>query len=108
LSEQNPNPVVVAVGHDRMDAALEYAAGEATRLGCGLHLVQFVQVVPDGPETVLVDVTDAEQVGRLSMHAAIKHARCLIGDTTLTSELVLGGVMPALVASARDARVVVL
>jgi nucleotide-binding universal stress UspA family protein len=108
LSEQNPNPVVVAVGHDQMAAALAYAAGEATRLGCGLHLVQFVQVVRDGPETVLVDVTDAEQVGRLSMHAAIKHARSLIGDTTLTSHLVLGGVMPALIASARDARMLVL
>jgi nucleotide-binding universal stress UspA family protein len=108
LSEQNPNPVVVAIGHDQVDAALEYAAGEASRLGCGLHLVQFVQVVRDGPETVLVDVTDAEQVGRQSMHAALKHARCLIGDATLTSHLVLGGVVPALVASARDARLVVL
>ena len=108
MSEQNPNPVVVAVGQDELDAALEYAAGEATRLGCGLHLIQFVQVVSDGPETVLVDVTDAERVGRRSMHAAIQRLRCLIGDTTLTSELVLGGVMPALVASARDARMVVL
>ena len=109
MSEQNPHPVVVAVGHDEMDAALLYAAGEVTRLGCGLHLVQFVQVVPDGPETVLVDVTDAQQVGRQRLHAAISHARCLIGDrTTLTSELVLGGIVPALVAAARDARMVVL
>jgi nucleotide-binding universal stress UspA family protein len=109
MSEQNPHPVVVAVGHDEMYAALEYAAGEVNRLGCGLHLVQFVQVVPDGPETVLVDVTDAQHVGRQRLHAAITRARYLIGDnTTLTSELVLGGVVPALVASARDARVVVL
>ncbi len=109
MSEQNPNPVVVAVGQDELDAALEYAAGEATRLGCGLHLIQFVQVVSDGPETVLVDVTDAERVGR-RQHACRDPAPPLPdrGHATLTSELVLGGVMPALVASARDARMVVL
>ena len=29
MTEQNPNPVVVAVGHDPIDEALAFAAGEA-------------------------------------------------------------------------------
>lgn len=109
MSDQNPSPVVVAVGHDEGDAALEYAAAEAARLACGLHLVQFVRAVPHGPDMVLVDVADAGRVGRQSLEAALGRARALIGDeATLTGELVLGGVVPALVRAARDARLVVL
>lgn len=109
MSDRNPSPVVVAVGHDDTDAALEYAAEEAARVAGGLHLVQFVRVVPQGPDMVLVDVTDVARVGRQSLEAALGRARALIGDeATLTGELVLGGVVPALVRSARDARLVVL
>jgi len=109
MSDQNPSPVVVAVGHDEGDAALEYAAAESARLACGLHLVQFVRVVPQDPDGVLVDVADVGRVGRHSLEAALGRARALIGDeATLTGELVLGGVVPALVRAARDARLVVL
>lgn len=109
MSEQNPNPVVVAVGTDGMDAALAYAAAEATRLGCGLHLLHVVHVVAQSPEMVLADVTDYERVGRQSLNAALQLARDLIGDdTTLTSELVFGGVVPQIVEAAGDARMVVL
>ena len=45
MTEQNPNPVVVAVGHDPIDAALAFAAGEAARAGCGLHLVHAVHLL---------------------------------------------------------------
>ena len=46
MTEQNPHPVVVAVGHDPIDAALAFAAGEAVRAGCGLHLVHVVHRSP--------------------------------------------------------------
>jgi hypothetical protein len=78
MSDQNPSPVVVAVGHDEGDAALEYAAAESARLACGLHLVQFVRAVPQGPDMVLVDVADVGRVGRQSLAAALGRARALI------------------------------
>ncbi len=109
MTEQNPNPVVVAVGTDGMDAALAYAAAEATRLGCGLHLLHVVHVLPQGPEVVTADVTDYERVGRQSLNAALRLARDLIGDdTTVTSDLVFGGVVPEIVEAAANARMVVL
>ena len=109
MSDQNPSPVVVADGHDEGDAALEYAAAESARLACGLHLVQFVRVVPQDPDGVLVDVADVGRVGRHSLEAALERVRALIGDeATLTGELVLGGVVPALVRAGRDARLIVL
>src|SRR4029453_14112602 len=80
MSDQEPSPVVVAGGHDEGDAALEYAAAEAVRLACGLHLVQFVRAVPQGPDMVLVDVADVGRVGRQSLEAALDRARALIAD----------------------------
>ncbi|HEU5485226.1 MAG TPA: universal stress protein [Microlunatus sp.] len=109
MTEQNPNPVLVAVATDGMDAALGYAAAEATRLGCGLHLLHVVHVLPQSPEMVSADVTDYERVGRQSLNAALRLARDLIGDdTTLTSELVSGGVVHEIVRASGDARMVVL
>lgn len=42
MSEQIKPPVVVAVGHDPVDAALTFAAAEAARAKCGLRLVHVV------------------------------------------------------------------
>ena len=39
-----PEAVVVAVGNDPVDSALEYAAAEALRDGCGLHVLHAVHV----------------------------------------------------------------
>jgi len=109
MTEQNPNPVLVAVGTDGMDAALAYAAAEATRLGCGLHLLHVVHVLPQGPEMVSADVTDYERVGRQSLNSALRLARDLIGDDMkVTGDLVFGGVVPEIVEAAATARMVVL
>lgn len=109
MTEQNPNPVVVAVGTNKMDAALGYAAAEATRLGCGLHLLHVVHVLPQSPEMVTADVTDYERVGRQSLNAALRLARELIGDDTkVTGDLVFGGVVPEIVEASANARMVVL
>jgi nucleotide-binding universal stress UspA family protein len=109
MTEQNPHPVVVAVGHDPVDAALAYAAREAARFGCGLHLVHAVHLIPSGPEMVLVDVTDIERIGRQTLNGAVERAQDLAGEgMQVTSEMVLGGVVPSLVDAAADARMIVL
>ena len=53
MSEQSPKPVVVAVGNDPVDCELEYAAAEALRQGCGLHVLHAILVTPTGPYLVL-------------------------------------------------------
>jgi len=109
MTEQNPNPVVVAVGHDPIETALTYAAAEAGRLGCGLHLVHVVHLIAQGPEMVLVAVTNLERLGRQALNAALERARDLVpGDVPVTSELVLGAVVRSLVDAAADARMIVL
>ena len=109
MTEQMPNPVVVAVGHEPSDAALAYAATEAVRAGCGLHVVHVVHVVASGPEMVLVDATDVERIGRQTLGGALERARSLVPDeTVVTGEVVHGAPVPAIVSAARDARVIVL
>ena len=108
MNEQNPNPVVVAVGHDPIDAALAFAAGEAGRAGCGLHLVHVVHHVAQGPEMTLVGATDVERLGRQTLDAALERARDLVEGIPVTAELRIGGVVPTLVDMAKDARMIVL
>lgn len=108
MTEQNPNPVVVAVGHDPIDVALAFAAGEAVRAGCGLHLVHVVHLLAQGPETLLVSETDLERAGRRALNAALERAHDIVEGVPVTSELRIGAVVPTLVDAARDARMVVL
>ncbi len=109
MTEQNPPPVVVAVGHDPVDGALVYAAGEAARAGCGLHLVHVIHRIPQGPETVLVDSADFELPGRLALSSAVERALDLVSDTVpVTSELVWGGVVTTIVDIGATARLIVL
>src|SRR6185503_4792302 len=42
MTEQNPMPIVVAVGDDSIDSALAFAAAEAVASGCGVHLLHAV------------------------------------------------------------------
>jgi nucleotide-binding universal stress UspA family protein len=109
MIEPNPKPIVVAVGDDSIDAALVFAAGEATRAGCGIHLLHVVHLFVQGPDPVFIEVTEQEQMGRESLNAALKRARDLAGpDTELSSDLVLGRVVPTIVDEAKDARMIVL
>ncbi len=109
MTEPNPHPVVVAVGHDPIEVALGFGADEALRAGCGLHLVHVVHLVVQGPETVLVAETDLERVGRQALNAALERARDLVPvDVPVTSELRVGAVVPTLVDLATDARMIVL
>ena len=109
MTENTPKPVLVAVGHDPMDAALKYAVGEAARAGCGLHLVHVVHRVTQGPETVLVDNADFERAGRAALDGALERAGGLVPEeVTVTSELVWGGVVTSIVDIGATARLIVL
>lgn len=109
MSGQQSKPILVAVGHDPMDAALQYAAGDATRVGCGLHLVHVVHDPVQGPNTVLMERADLDRAGRLALESATEKARDLVGDRVLvTTELVRGRVVSTLVEAASEASAVVL
>lgn len=112
MSVQNPNPIVVAVGHDDphvADSALAFAAAEALREGCGLHLVHALHVVSSGPELVLLDFSDIERIGRSVLDGAVERAELLVaGAVPVTSELVHGPAVPSVVEAALKARMIVL
>lgn len=109
MTEQNPNPVVVAVGNESVDAALAYGVAEAQRHGCGVHLVHVVHVVATGPDTVLVDATDVERIGRDTLNEALEKARDLApDDVQVTGQVLHGALVPALVSAVPDARLIVL
>lgn len=109
MTERNPNAVVVAIGHDPIDAALAFAADEAARAGCGLHLVHVVHLLAQGPETLLVAETGLERVGRQALNAALERAHDIVPPgVPVTAELRIGGVVQTLVDVARDARMIVL
>lgn len=109
MTEPNPHPVVVAVGHDPIDVALGFAADEAVRAGCGLHLIHVVHLIVQGPETVLVAETDLERAGRQALNGALEQARDVVPDgMPVTSDLGIGAVVPTLVDMAKDARMIVL
>ena len=55
--------IVVGVGPEEVDSALAFAADEALRAGCGLHLVHAVSLVPPGPDQVLLPAIDLEAWG---------------------------------------------
>ncbi|KRF34116.1 universal stress protein [Nocardioides sp. Soil805] len=109
MSDQKARPVLVAVGHEPMDAALDYAAVVATREGCGLHLLHVLHHVAQGPEMVLVDIVDLEHAARGVLGAAAERARDLLPEgLPVTTQLVWGGPVPSIVEASEESRVVVL
>ncbi|MET1058583.1 MAG: universal stress protein [Nocardioides sp.] len=90
-------------------AALTFAADEAVRVGSGVHLVHVVHLLTQGPETGLTAETDPERAGRLALNAAVEQVRDLApAGVPVTSELLIGAVVPTLVDAAADARMVVI
>jgi nucleotide-binding universal stress UspA family protein len=109
MTELNPHPIVVGVGHDPIEAALKFATAEAVRAGSGLHLVHVVHLLAQGAEVVLVAETDLERAGRLALNGALERARDLApAGLPVTCELRGGGVVPTLVEAAADARMIVI
>jgi nucleotide-binding universal stress UspA family protein len=109
MSEHSNPPVVVAVGHDPMDAALTFAAGEAVRASCGLHLVHVVHHLAQGPEAALGAPGTLKDAGSSVLDAAAELARGLLPpELPVTTELRWGGVVADIVAADTDARMIVL
>jgi nucleotide-binding universal stress UspA family protein len=109
MTELNPTPIVVGVGHDPIEAALTAAADEAVRVGCGVHNVYVVHLLTQGSEAGLVTETDPERTGRLALNAALEQARDVApAAVPVTCELLAGGVVPTLVDAAAGARMVVI
>jgi nucleotide-binding universal stress UspA family protein len=109
MTEQNQNPVVVAVGHDPIDLAITFAAGEAVRAGCGVHLVHVVHhLLAPGPPNALVTETGVERMGRQALNAALERAHDIVEGVPVTAELRIGGIVPTLVEIGKDARMIVL
>ena len=101
--------IVVGVGPEEVESALAFAAEEAIRARCGLHLVHAVHVSPPGPENVLLTDVDVEKWGREVLDLAVKRAEDLVdGAVPVTHELHRGSPVPVLVEAGRSARMVVL
>jgi nucleotide-binding universal stress UspA family protein len=109
MTTDNPHPVVVAVGDDSMDSALEYGVTEAARAACGVHLVHVLHVVATGAEMVLVDTADVDRIARSTLQHGLERARDLAPEgMPVTGEVVPGAVVHSLVQAADDARLIVL
>ncbi|GAB3037401.1 hypothetical protein GCM10011376_31420 [Nocardioides flavus (ex Wang et al. 2016)] len=101
--------IVVGVGPEEVESALAFAAEEAVRAGCGLHLVHAVSLVPPGPDTVLLPSSDLETWGAERLADAVKEADDLVERAVpVTHEICRGTPVGALVEAGRSARMVVL
>jgi nucleotide-binding universal stress UspA family protein len=101
--------IVVGVGPDEVESALAFAAAEAVRAGCGLHLVHAVDLTPMAADHVLLPSVDMEAWGAGRIAEAVKIADELVdGAVPVTHDLVRGTPVGALVEVGRSARMVVL
>ena len=87
--------IVVGVGPEEVESALAFAAEEAVRARCGLHLVHALHVSPPGPENVLLSDVDVEKWGSEVLDLAVDHAEDLVdGVVPVTHELRHGAPVP--------------
>ena len=101
--------IVVGVGPEEVKSALAFAAAEAVRAGCGLHLVHAVDLAPMAADHVLLPAVDMEAWGAGQLAEAVKIADELVDRAVpVTHDLVRGTPVGALVEVGRTARMVVL
>lgn len=109
-----PRGVVVGIAPaDDQSACLEYAATQARRRRCGVHLVHAIHPVYLGPAEMSHLNLLSEQIRREGEQVLARCAaqvRELLDDESLhvTTELVHGPVVPSVVAASEDAGLVVL
>ena len=103
-------PVLLAVGSEPgSDAALRFAGQEALSRGCPLVLVHAYLVLPTGPETALLEFSEAETMARDTLRTAVERARDLLGPTVaVSSRLVREASVRAVVDASGQAQLVVL
>lgn len=108
MDETNPHPIVVAVGGDVGEAALAFAAEEAVRAGCGVHLLHVAPAFVHDAESILVTSDEVQEMGRRALNQSLEHARKVLSpQTPLTSDLAVGLVVGSLCEATREARMVV-
>lgn len=105
--------IVVGVGPaGRHRAALEYAAAEAVRRGCGIHLVLVIHPRWPGPDGMVELKLVGEELVRVDTEMLMECEQWLVdrsdGDVRVTTEVVHGAPAPALVGAARNAGLIVL
>ncbi|WP_283247956.1 universal stress protein [Nocardioides coralli] len=97
----------MGVGHGPIGAAVGFAVAEASRLGCGVHLVHAVPA--NGPGLVAQSPIEHERRGRAVLREALEQAlEAPGGAAPVTSGVVEGATVPAIVSAAADARLIVL
>lgn len=105
----SPRPVVVAIDAGSCEASLRYAAAEALRARCGLHVLH---AIPLASVHRLLEPADIEHVARVAettLTAAVTRADHLIdGRVPVTSELFHGPVVQGVIEACQEARAVVL
>ena len=105
--------IMVGIGPaGRNQAALEYAAAEATRRGCGIHLVLAIHPSWPGPEGMIELKLVGQDLVRVDTDLLMACEQWLVdrsdGDLRVTTEVVHGAPAKALVHAARNAGLVVL
>ncbi|WP_110241573.1 universal stress protein [Nocardioides gilvus] len=101
--------ILLAVGEHPIDAAAAWAVREATRRGCGVHLVHVLRPMHHGPPPALLESVDLHRFGRIILGAAAAKVREVSGESIeVTAELITGLVVPALVQATESACMVVL
>ena len=110
MTDHDKRPVLLAVSDDRhFDAALQFAAREATSRGAGLELVHAYHVTTTGPGAPLVSFAAADTVASETLRLAVEHAsNILAGQVQLTSTLIHGPIVRSIVEASASCRLVVL
>jgi nucleotide-binding universal stress UspA family protein len=110
MTQHDDRPVLLATdGQSESDAALHFAAREASTRGVGLTLLHVYAVIPRGPETALLEFSDAERIATALLRHAVEHAReVLAGQVEVTSLLVRDPIVRGVVEASTEAQLVVL
>ncbi len=110
MTQHDDRPVLLATdGESDSDAALHFAAREASARGVGLTLVHVYAVLPRGPETALLEFADAEEIASSRLRHAVEHAQeVLAGQVAVTGRLVRDKIVQGVVESSSEAQLVVL
>ena len=108
----DPSRIMVAVPKDaQVTAALDYAAAEAVRRQAELLLVHVFQSLPNAPDIdeATLDLRHAENMAAEVLRRAHEQAERLVDDRIkVTTRLLRGSAVPALVTASLDAGLVVL
>lgn len=110
MTQHDDRPVLLATdGESESDAALHFAAREASARGVGLTLVHVYSVIPRGAETALLELADAEEVASGRLRKAVEHAHdALAGQVEVTSLLVRDPIVQGVVEASAQSQLVVL